>query len=125
MPELVARTRRLDGDPDLVALAGRSGIVFERGRAGLAGRGVAARCSVDDAPGVLAAVDVDDEVGLPGCGPVAFGALPFLPHRVAASEVVVPEVAWGRSEDGSRWVTTIGPPGTEPPVPDEAAAAAA
>ena len=34
MAELVARTRRLDGDVDLLAAAGADGVLFERGRAG-------------------------------------------------------------------------------------------
>ena len=37
------RTRRVDHDLDLLALAGRDGVLLERGRTGLAGRGVAAR----------------------------------------------------------------------------------
>ncbi len=131
MPELVARTRRLDGDPDLVALAGPGGVVFERGRAGLAGRGVAARLRFDEAADALAAVVVEeDEVGLPGCGAVAFAALPFLPARLPGAELVVPSVVWGRSEEGSRWVTTVAasdaaPPEPPPPVPPRTAVDAA
>jgi menaquinone-specific isochorismate synthase len=47
----------------------------------------------------------DDEVQRPGSGPVAFGALPFLPG--APGEVVVPEVVVARAADGARWMTTI------------------
>jgi isochorismate synthase len=128
-------TRRLDGDIDLLAVAGRAGVLFERGRSGLAGRGIAARLPVDDAAGGLASFEVDDEVGLPGCGPVAFGALPFRPGE--PSEVVVPAVVVGRAEDGTRWITTADggadsdadlpamiagePPGDEPPARFEVA----
>lgn len=120
-PYLVARTRRLDADVDLPTVAGRGGVLFEKGRAGLAGRGCAVRLpwragdpaaaarSVADA---LAGIAVDDEVGLPGCGPVAFGALPFVPG--APSELVVPSVVAGRADDGTRWLTTVGPAGGEP-----------
>jgi isochorismate synthase len=120
-PSLVARTRRLDADVGLPAVAGRDGVLFEKGRAGLAGRGCAVRLpwragdpaaaarSVADA---LAGIAVDDEVGLPGCGPVAFGALPFVPG--APSELVVPSVVAGRADDGTRWLTTVGPAGGEP-----------
>jgi isochorismate synthase len=47
-----------------------------------------------------------DEVGLPGCGPVAFGALPFDP--TGPKSLIVPEVVVGRADDGTRWITTIG-----------------
>ncbi len=103
--DLIARTRRVDHDLDLVALAGRDGVLLERGRAGLAGRGVAARVSVDGADAQLAAIEVDDEVDVPGTGPVAFGALPY--RAGPSAELIVPEVVWGRGEDGTRWLTTI------------------
>jgi isochorismate synthase len=112
---LLARTRRLDADIDLLEFAGRDGVLFERGRSGLAGRGCAARLSwhggdpaaaARSVAEALAGIDVDDEVRLPGCGPVAFGALPFMPG--ASSELIVPEVVAGRADDGTRWITTIG-----------------
>jgi isochorismate synthase len=121
---LVARTRRLDHDVDLLAFAGDDGFVFEKGRAGVAGRGTAltvdwpagdpsaAAASVTAA---LAAVAVDDAVGAPGTGAVAFGALPFVPGGPA--RLVVPEVIAGRAEDGTRWVTTV-TPSDRPPPPD-------
>jgi isochorismate synthase len=103
---LVARTRRVDHDLDLLELAGPDGVLLERSRVGLAGRGVAARTTVHAADEALAAVEVDDPVGVPGTGPVAFGALPFRPDP--GSELVIPEIVWGRADDGTRWVTTIG-----------------
>jgi menaquinone-specific isochorismate synthase len=104
---LRAVTRRIDGDVDLLALAGAGGVLFERGRTGFAGRGEALRVPVGSAASVLGGLEVDDEVGLPGCGPVAFGALPFLPSAWTAATLIVPAVVWGRAEDGTRWVTTI------------------
>jgi menaquinone-specific isochorismate synthase len=105
---LVARTRRLDVDVDLAALGARAGsVLFEQGRYGLAGQGEALRMGVEEAESVLAAIAVDDEVGLPGCGPVAFGALPFDP--AAPAQLVVPATVWGRSSGGARWLTTIEP----------------
>jgi menaquinone-specific isochorismate synthase len=112
---LLARTRRLDADIDLLGFAGREGFLFERGRSGLAGRGCAARLSwpggdpaaaARSVAEALAGIDLDDEVRLPGCGPVAFGALPFMPG--ASSVLIVPEVVAGRADDGTRWITTIG-----------------
>lgn len=97
-----ATTRRIDDDVDLL-LAGD--LLFERNRLGLAGRGVAARVAFADASMLLAAIEVDDEVGLPGCGPVAFGALPFVPD--APCDLVVPAEIWGRADDGTRWHTVL------------------
>src|SRR3954451_3403582 len=108
MPEpLVARTRRVDADLDLAALAGSDGILWEKGRAGFAGRGVALRAGLDEVTDALAAIDVDDDVRVPGTGAVAFAALPFVPDD--ATELVVPAEVWARAEDGTRWHTTIGP----------------
>jgi isochorismate synthase len=120
---LVARTRRLDADVDLLAVAGADGCVFERGRAGVAGRGVALTidwpagdppAAARAAAATLAAIESDDEVGAPGTGPLAFGALPFRPGGAAI--LVVPELVVGRAEDGTRWVTTVSP-GGEAPLP--------
>jgi isochorismate synthase len=125
-PGLVARTRRLDHDLDLLAFAGDDGFVFEKGRVGVAGRGTAlavdwpagdpssAAASVTAA---LAAIDVEDAVGAPGTGAVAFGALPFVPGGPA--RLVVPDVIAGRAEDGTRWLTTVTPSDRPaPPDPD-------
>ncbi|MEO7573829.1 MAG: isochorismate synthase [Acidimicrobiales bacterium] len=106
-PRLLARSRRVDHDLDLVELAGADGLLLERSQVGLAGRGAATRAPLGDIAEVLAAIEVDDPVDLPGSGAVAFGALPFRPDPGAP--MVVPEVVWGRSPDGTRWVTTIGP----------------
>jgi len=115
---LVAKTVRLDlaERPDLVALAGDDGLLFAGPEGGMAARGVALRIElpggVADADGVaavaeaLASIDVSDEVGLPGCGPVAIGALPF--DRTAAGALVVPRVLVGLAADGTAWLTTIG-----------------
>lgn len=102
---LAARTRRLDRDVDLLDVAGRDGVMFERGRAGFAGRGVAGRVPLERLATTLAAAAIDDEVGRPGCGPVAFGALPFVPGE--PTEMVVPALVVGRAEDGTRWATSI------------------
>jgi menaquinone-specific isochorismate synthase len=115
MSTLLARTRRIDRAVDLLAVAGPDGLLFERSRSGLAGRGEAARLpwpagdpgdAARSAAVALAGIAVDDEVGLPGSGAVAFGALPFV--RGSESSLVVPTLAVGRSDDGTRWVTTIG-----------------
>jgi menaquinone-specific isochorismate synthase len=49
---------------------------------------------------------VDDPVGLPGSGPVAFGSFAF-DEETGGSVLVVPEQVIGQ-RDGRAWVTTIG-----------------
>jgi menaquinone-specific isochorismate synthase len=117
---LVARTVGLDHPPDLLAIGGRrGGVVWQNPGGGLAGVGVAARiplpgglAAASTVSRALSAVATDDEVGEPGCGPVAIGALPFLPS--ATGELVIPEIIVGRS--GSRaWLTTVSAT-TSPPA---------
>jgi isochorismate synthase len=129
---LVARTRRLDADVDLLRFAGRDGVLFERGRSGVAGRGCAARvpwpggdpaAAARSVAETLAGIEVDDEVRLPGCGAVAFGSLPFTPG--APSELVVPAAVAGRAADGTRWITTVAPADGAAAGEDLAPAAAA
>ncbi|RJL27271.1 isochorismate synthase [Bailinhaonella thermotolerans] len=55
---------------------------------------------------VLGGADIDDRVGLPGSGPVAFGSFTFDP-RSAGSVLVVPRVILAR-RDGRTWCTTVG-----------------
>lgn len=113
---LRAVTRRLDDDVDLLAVAGAHGLLFEQRGSGLAARGEAVRleiaggderaASVSAAQEALAAMNGDDDVHLPGTGPVAFGALPFDPS--APGTLVVPSLVVGRADDGTRWCTTVG-----------------
>jgi menaquinone-specific isochorismate synthase len=113
---LRARSVWLDGATpvDLLTVAGADGWLWERERSGLAGRGVALRITVPgglaDAEAAvaaaLAAIDTEDEVGMPGSGPVAVGALPFDPR--APLELLVPSVVVGRSASGQAWLTTVG-----------------
>ena len=85
-PPLLARTRRLDDEIDLLDVAGSDGVLFSRGGTGLAGRGEALRVDLgpDDDPAdtvgaALATIELDDDVTGPGRGPVGFAALPFDP----------------------------------------------
>lgn len=110
MTALAARTRLLPTDdaPELLAFAGEDGWVFERDGVGLATRGIAARVPARDVDAYLASIDVDDEVGLPGCGAIATTALPFDPDAAARADAIVPAVVLGRAADGTAWLTTIG-----------------
>ena len=100
-----AVTRRLDSPIDLNRFAASDGVLFARDNAGFAGRGVAARVPADHARDFLASLDVRDELGRPGSGPVLFGAVPFDGNR--PHEFVLPLVTVARDESGDSWVTTI------------------
>ena len=107
-----AVTRRLNADIDPFEVGRRSGLLWNRGDFCLAGLGEAARLRVErpdgaaSAAATLALLAGDDEVGVAGTGPVAFGAFPF--DRTEQGELILPEVVVGRSGDGQRWVTTFG-----------------
>lgn len=106
MSGLVARTRRLDRDVDHLVVAGADGFLFSRDRVGFAGRGAAAVAGRDEIADVLAGIEIAvDEVERPGGGPIAFGALPFMPG--APADLTVPDIVVGRDVDGTRWITTV------------------
>lgn len=121
---LVARTRRIDRDPDLVALCGDDGAMVATSGTGLMGIGVAARIPVDrsDSRGAaaatdaLAAIPTERDVDGPGTGAVALGAFAFRPD--APGELLVPRIVVGRRGDGTAWVTTIAR-ATEQPAESE------
>jgi menaquinone-specific isochorismate synthase len=115
---LSARTWRLGPEVDLVGFAGSTGLLFQRSGTGFAGRGEALRVRSDRVVEALAGIEVrSDEIDRPGSGPVAFGALPFLPG--AGTDLVVPEVMVGRDETGTGWLTVVGRdvPADAPPLP--------
>ena len=103
-----AVTVPLASAPDLNDVAADDGYLFVRDGVGWAGRGVAARVDLDDAPAFLAAISHESH-GLPPdspeVGPVAFGRLPFLPG--ARGTAVVPAVLVGKDGSGNCWCTTI------------------
>jgi menaquinone-specific isochorismate synthase len=61
---------------------------------------------------VLSAITVHDDLALPGCGPVAIGALPYDP--AAGGHLVVPRLTLGR-QGAKTWATLIEPSGTTGP----------
>ena len=64
----------------------------------------------------VAGLRVDDEVMLPGTGPLAFASFAFA-DGPASSVLVVPRVVLGR-RDGVAWLTTLGPTHPDPaPAP--------
>ncbi len=99
-----AVTLPLDADIALDDIAGNDGTLFVRNGVGFAGRGVAARVPVDEAVEFLAAIDHDDRVGATP-GPIAIGAIPFLPNSPATLQI--PLVTVGVDASGRKWVTRI------------------
>jgi len=118
------RTERLEvvtipfESPDLLEeLEDPAGLAWVQHGEGLVAWGEAARVEIEPgadrferAMGALtelfSTVDVEDEVGVPGSGPVAFGAFTFDPLE-AGSVLVVPSIVIGR-RNGRSWITRIG-----------------
>lgn len=118
---LVARTRALAVDVDLVALCDDNDMLFVTNGAGIVGIGCAARIAVPRSDRALTAataraafahIDVTDELDIPGSGAVAFGAFPF--DADLDGELVIPRIAIGQNADGTTWLTTITLPDDEP-----------
>lgn len=113
---LVARTVPIDDPGALLDLLPEDGaLAWVTGTEGLVGWGEAARVELRGPDrfaeaqtwwrDVLAGSDVDDKVGLPGCGPLAFGSFAF-DGQAGSSVLVVPEVVVGR-RNGCWWMTTV------------------
>ncbi|MBB5921509.1 menaquinone-specific isochorismate synthase [Actinoalloteichus hoggarensis] len=106
-----------DSDADLLALLPDPEPVFSwvHGGEGLVGWGEAARIEVKGADrfaeaerwwaDLVAAADVEDAVGLPGTGLVAFVSMSFA-DEPGSSVVIVPKVVVGR-RDGVTWRTEL------------------
>lgn len=118
---LVARTRALEADVDLVALCDDNDILFSTNGEGIVGVGCAARIAVPRSDRGLTAsvvqsafeqIRVIDELEIPGSGAVALGAFPF--DADLNGELIVPRIAIGRNAEGTTWLTTIATPDDEP-----------
>jgi menaquinone-specific isochorismate synthase len=115
--ELTVRTVGVADPGDLLArLPGPSALAWVRRGEGLVGWGEAARVTLPAGEDRFTAgekwlrdlfggADVSDQVGLPGCGPVAFGSFTF-DAASDGSVLVVPRVVLGR-RSGHAWLTTI------------------
>jgi menaquinone-specific isochorismate synthase len=119
-PAAAARTVttvRSDGTGALLDhLPAAGALSWVRRGEGLVGRGEAVRLEVTGPHALAEAAawwaswtadaDIDDDLGIPGSGPVLFASIAFDP--VAGTSVfVVPEVTVGR-RDGVGWITTVG-----------------
>jgi menaquinone-specific isochorismate synthase len=113
---LVTTVRSDDAGALLDRLPAQGALSWVRRGDGLVGRGEAARLEVTGPHALAEAAEwwtsytdglvVDDDLGIPGSGPVLFASIAFDP--VAGTSVfVVPEVTVGR-RDGVGWITTVG-----------------
>lgn len=118
---LVARTRALKQDVDLVALCDDNDILFSTNGVGIVGIGCAARIAVPRSDRAQTAsvvqsafeqIQAIDELEIPGSGAVALGAFPF--DTDLDGELIVPRIAIGRNGEGATWLTTISTPDDEP-----------
>ncbi len=114
---LHAVTRAAEAPEDLLDALGPDGFAWLRDGAGFVTTGVAARVVPAGAASLLASIEHDDELGRPGTGPLAVGALPFSPDP--AAELIVPARIVGRDADGRGWVTELEPGLRVPPPPAE------
>ena len=126
VPEVALRSVRTvpleDPGPLLELLPADGALTWVRGGEGLVGWGQAARTVVDGPDpfgqaqawwdAVVRAAEVDDAVGGPGTGLVAFGSFPF---DGGTGTLVVPQVLVGARE-GRWWVTTVGDADPTPPT---------
>jgi menaquinone-specific isochorismate synthase len=110
-----AVTELLEDELDLNDVARDDGHLFVRDGVGFAGRGIAARVGIDDATAFLASIDHDDRTGgrrddRPGAtaGPIALGAIPFLPG--APAELIVPAVIVTKDGNGRTLITRVAGP---------------
>lgn len=117
MPGLRVRTERAEPGRLLQHAEPRAPLAIRRGADGIVGRGEALRLEFRGPARLSDAADawrriaqdaiVDDAVGVPGTGLVAFGAFAFDDRSAATSVLIVPEVIVGRRGD-DEWVTRIG-----------------
>ena len=114
---LTVRTVPVPDPGDLLArLPGSGALAWVRRGDGLVAWGEAARITLpagedrftvgeQKVRGLFGATDTEDRVGVPGCGPVAFGSFTF-DAACGGSVLVVPQAVTGRRA-GTSWDTTI------------------
>ncbi len=116
-PRLVVETREIGADQDILAFADpQSPLAWLRRGDGIVGVGGVVAGFDAGAPGapdpstawraIAAAAEVDDPIGLPGTGLVAFGALAFDARSHSSSRLIVPQAIVGR-HSGRAWITRI------------------
>ena len=108
LPPLVATTRYLDLETDVLAALPADGFAWWHDGLGFVAGGSVARVPTSQVSEALAGIRADDEVRASGTGPIAVGALPFDPADTSApGEMVIPAVVLGQGRDGRAWVTHV------------------
>ena len=122
-PRLVVETQEVDPDFDLLGFTDPdSPMAWLRRGDGIIGvgqvvagyesggphtpRGPHAPSAAETWRNIAADAEIDDPLGLPGTGLVAFGALVFDDRSAATSRLIVPQAIVGR-RDGRAWITRI------------------
>jgi len=103
---LVARTRRLDDELDILVGLTAGGFAWWHHGQGFVTNGVACRVPVRHVQAVLSSIERADDHDTPR-GPIAVGALPFDRAVMHDAELVVPARVWSRDPQGRTWVTDI------------------
>ncbi|MDZ7734087.1 MAG: hypothetical protein U5R31_14335 [Acidimicrobiia bacterium] len=101
-------------------VADEHGLLFVRDGVGVAARGEATRIpiglgdsDVGHVAATLGAIAREGDDGPPGTGPVAIGALPFIPGPGGHWSSRPPEAVVTRTAEGTTWSTRIDAPGHE------------
>ncbi len=105
---LVACTRPIAPPTDLLDALGAGGFAWLTEGVSFVTEGVAARVTPGEAADALAAIVVDDTVQRPGTGPIAVGALPFVPTD--DDRLTIPARITAVA-DNEAWVTDLAPVG--------------
>ncbi|MGH9044458.1 MAG: isochorismate synthase [Acidimicrobiales bacterium] len=117
-PLVRSLTRALQpGTPiDPVEVVGDQGFYFKTAELVLAGRGRAIELELPlglsdpralaNASRRLRTLKSDDQLRVPGTGPLAFGSLAF--ERSSPMKLTVPSVLYGTTSSGDEWVTVVG-----------------
>ena len=117
LPSLTSSTAQIPDPLSLTELLSpREQLLWLRRGDGMAGFGVALRLEFfgptrfrDAAAAwreVAARAKIDDPVGIPGSGLIAFGTFAFSDHSASSSVLIVPSLIIGR-RDGHAWLTRI------------------
>ena len=128
-PRLHAVTRDVDAIEDVLAYTpGYDPLFWSRRGDAIAGFGSVLSWGAGGTPmaeitgawrAIAAAASVDDPVGIPGTGLVAFGSFVFDPGSERSNALIIPDTVVGR-RGGRSWVTRIGyvdAEGLEPELP--------
>lgn len=87
------------------AFANSDSVLFDSPWLSLAGKGLISRFDPHEAEKYLSSIPCDNQVGLPGSGVVAFGALPF--ELGQPGQMAIFRTTFGQDKTGNRWITLV------------------